>query len=289
MYLPELFNKNNIFQNFGGWLQSVYEVAISEFKGKPVINIDLQKREFMRKIQSHRILLFHATSTIRHIQQMKILEKKCIQEFHTVKNQLSLEENRLIFWSPSLIDLFSKFSPILSLIRIMQNLSLKLISKKLKISLPTSMNDLIKKGREKYQLPVNIWRIIRRYWTKSGKFVKNYRDVDQHHIALITHSFLEIKPREKILVILPDNPEIKVPLKFTYNKEIDAVRFLENQFIEFNHYIESLAKDFGFSATPIFPSWDLDHYGILAGKKGTMAVMIDNKGQLLHIDISPNH
>lgn len=288
MYLPELFNRNNLFQNFGGWLKSVYEVATSELNGKPVIDIKSNMREFMKKIQSHRILLFNATSVILHIQQMKILEKKCIQEFQKVKEQLKLVENRLIFWSPSLIDLFSKFSPILSLIRIMQNLSLKLISKKLKISLPASMNNLINKGREKYELPVNIWRIIKRYWSKSGKLVKSYRDVDQHHFALITHSFLELKPKEKILVILPDNPEIKNPLRFTYNKEIDAIRFLEQKFIEFNEYIEALAKEFGFNTTPIFPSWDLNHYGVLSGKKGTMAVMIDNKGRLLHFEISPN-
>jgi len=49
-----------------------------------------------------------------------------------------------------------------------------------------------------------------------------------------------------------------------------------------------LAKELGFSATPIFPSWDLNHYGDLSGKKGTMAVMIDDKGRLLHFDISHN-
>lgn len=288
MYLPELFNKNNLFQNFGGWLQSVYEVATSELNEKLVVNIESVTQEFMKKIQSHRILLFNATSVILHIQQMKILENKCIQEFHKVKNQLKLDENRLIFWSPSLIDLFSKFSPILSIIRIMQNLSLKLISKKMKISLPASMNNLIKNGREKYELPVNIWRIVKRYWSKSGKLVKDYRDIDQHHLALITHSFLEIKPNEKILVLLPDNPEIKNPLEFTYNKEIDAIRFFEHKFIEFNEYIEALAKEFGFRPTPIFPSWDLNHYGDLSGKKGTMAVMIDINGRLLHLNISSN-
>ena len=287
MYLSELFNRDNLFQTYGGWLKWAYEDATSSLIGKKAVNIESEIKEFNRKIQKHRLLLFHATSAIRHIQQMKILEKKCLQEFHNVKNQLSRGENRLIFWSPSLIDLLTKFSPILSLIRIMQNVSLKLISKKLKISLPNSMNDLIRKGRENYDLEVNIWRIIKRYWTKSGKYIKIYRDVDQHHTALITHSFLEVDPIEKILVILPDNPEEKSPLNFRYSKEIDAIRFLETHFIKFNFYIEELSKEFGFNPTPIFPSWDLDRYGSLAGKKGTIAVMIGLKGELLHFDIAP--
>ncbi len=287
MYIPELFNRDKLFQNYGGWLKWVYEDATSSMVGKKAVNIELEIKEFNRKIQYHRLLLYHATSAILHIKQMKILEKRCIREFHKIKNQLQVEENRLLYWSPSLIDLFTKFSPILSLIRIMQNISLKLISKKLKISLPNSMNDLIQKEREKFELEVNIWRIIKRYWTKSGKSVKVYRDLDQHHLALITHSFLELDPQEKILVLLPDNPEEKSPLNFRYSKEIDAVRFFETNFIEFNNYIEELSKEFGFNPTPIFPSWDFDRYGSLAGKKGTMAVMIGLNGELLHFDISP--
>lgn len=66
------------------------------------------------------------------------------------------------------------------------------------------------------------------FWKK----VKAYRDIDQHHFVLTSNVYLELEPEEKVLVMFPDNPEVKKVEKLIYKKEYDAIAFLENSFIE---------------------------------------------------------
>lgn len=117
------------------------------------------------------MILIHANFIIINIQQMKLLEKRCIQQYKKFSNKLEINHNRIIFWSPTLIDLISKVSPILSSIKFIQDKIMQLIGKKLNISLPNSMRKVISGGKEKYNLSVRIFGLIRKYWIKSGKIV----------------------------------------------------------------------------------------------------------------------
>ncbi len=216
---------------------------------------------------------------------MKLLEKRCIQQYKKFLDKLEINHNRIIFWSPTLIDLISKVSPILSSIKFIQDKIMQLIGKKLNLSLPNSMRKVISGGKKKCNLSVRIFGLIRKYWVKSGKIVRTYRNIDQHHYNLVNNSFLESEPDERILINLPDNPEVKKKEKSTYKEDIGAILFLEQAFLFLHDFIEELAENFRFKGKKFNPSINLGQYGAFSEKKGTIALRIHNIKPLeaLHI------
>ncbi len=283
MYSPNDFNRNDLFQKFNGWFESEREDFVNKYEGT-IYNEDISK-EWKKLEQSFDMVLIHADFIIINIQQMKFLEKKIIKEYEKFKNRTDITGNRLIYWSPTLISFLSNISPILSSLIFIQDKILQLVSKKLNISLPSSMRRLIKRGNKEYGIPSKIFYIIRRYWTKSGKKVRNYRDIDQHHFALITHSSLIIKPDYKLEILLPDNPEVKRIEEFSYNKATDALKFLEENFFALHDFIDELASEFGFKDTPFQFKANLGPYGALINRKGTIALIVfdTKKPEGLHI------
>jgi len=202
MYSPLDFNKNDLFQKFNDWFESAREQFVDNYNGVKYSE-DISK-EWIKFEKSFDMVLIHVNFIIINIRQMKLLEKKLIREYEKFKDKTNVVENQLIFWSPTLVSFLNNISPILSSIIFIQNKIMQLVSKKLNLSLPSNMRRLIIKGNKEYRIPSKIFYIIRRYWTKSGKLVRSYRNIDQHHFALITHSCLKIKPRYKLEILLPD-------------------------------------------------------------------------------------
>ncbi len=179
------------------------------------------------------------------------MEANCIRQYKTQREELELiskrSKVRIVFWSPTLLEMLSEFSAFLSALRILQNQVVPLVAQTLEIkkNVSKSMNNAMKKIDD-YGLPQNIVNKLKTYWwSKSGRRVKDYRDIDQHFSSIIHHSLLEDDKEPKLLVLLPDNPEVKDPQKFTYQQEINALPFFEQAFHELHDLFEQMGKEVG--------------------------------------------
>lgn len=241
MFIGHIFNKENLFQYFGGWLQSEMEKTLIndiEFypKGEELFTISPIIMED---------ILFRASNSWINLHYLDRAEKECISEFIQFKNKLNIRGKRLYFWSPTLSDLMSRIPPIMSSIRIMQNFTLKLLNNRFNISLPKSMSSLIKKGND-YNLPTNIYDLIVKYWIVSGRSVKDYRDFEQHYLTLIRNVHFRFSPKLHLFIPFPDNPEIKSFKRFTYHREINGIEYIKSAFNSFHNFIELLSVNLGF-------------------------------------------
>jgi len=275
MYIADLFNSNELFQIFGGWFKDTKVSFFSTIMGSKSRDLTSVWQKWKDNVQIFEVLLGFATSTILNLNQIKQLEKKCINQFDALEDQLDLMGNRIIFWSHKLVNLLSKISPIVNQIRIMQNLLLQLIGKKLGRPLPQYLFILIKNGRKSYEfIPEEIWKNLEDYWDRIGRYIRAYRNLQFHLFSLTTHAYLEVSPVKKILIVLPDNPEILTSKKFQYEKQTDAIRFLERAFKEFHALVEDISSFFGYTSSHILQGWSFIDYKYLPSKEGTVALVI---------------
>src|SRR5258705_416193 len=86
--------------------------------------------------------------------------------------------------------------------------------------------------RQSTKVPAAVRNVVAMYWTSSGEAMAAYRDIDQHHDVLARGCFLLTAGNavQRVSVRLPDNPELKSPPKFTYNKNIDALDLARKAF-----------------------------------------------------------
>ena len=241
MFIGFIFNREDLFQYFGGWLNF-------ELQKTPVNDIDFDPKGAELFTISPIIMediLFRASNSWINLHYLKRAEKECISEYLEFKDKLNILGNRLYFWSPRLNDLMSRIPPILSSIRIMQNFTLKLLNNKFAISLPKSMNSLMKKGNE-HDLPNNIYNLIEKYWYDTGKRVKDYRDFEQHYLTLVRNIHFKFSPKPYLFIPFPDNPEIKSFKKFTYKEKINGLDFAKNAFTSFHDFLENLSMILGY-------------------------------------------
>lgn len=241
MFIGHIFNKENLFQYFGGWLQSEMEkTPINEIEFNP-------KGEELFTISPIIMedILFRASNSWINLHYLDRAEKECLSEFIKFKNKLNIRGKRLYFWSPTLSDLMSRIPPILSSIRIMQNFTLKLLNSRFNISLPKSMSSLIKRGN-KFNLPNNIYNLIEKYWNVSGKSVKDYRDFEHHYLTLIRNIHFRFSPKLHLFIPFPDNPEVKSFKKFTYHREINGIKYVRRAFNSIHNFLELISVNLGF-------------------------------------------
>jgi hypothetical protein len=165
MYIAKLLNDQGLFQILGGW----------PYQDDPQIAHIIEE------------CLFRATCAVISLERMKYLEASCINQYKTQREELELRSKRsklrIIFWSPTLLEMLSEFSAFLSALRILQNQVIPLAartwglfkSKRIKKDVSKSMNDAMKKI-DSYGLPRNIVNKLKTYWhSKSGRRVKDYR------------------------------------------------------------------------------------------------------------------
>jgi hypothetical protein len=125
-----------------------------------------------------------------------------------------------------------------------QNAVIPYISKALSISLPLSLNDLVKKIQSnKVSLPSKITSDLVGYWEHQGNKLKDYRDLSQHHalVASEVRIFHSSERKPAIYITLPNNPEEKNPAKLVFdNPPIQAFFYMKEQLhwlIRFCHEI----------------------------------------------------
>jgi hypothetical protein len=246
MYLPELLNSNGLFQKVYAWKKG--SSCPEEFS----------------------TLLYRASACVIHMRRLAELNHRCVMEFGLFEDQLALGDDRIVFHSTSLLALLNEISPLLSSLRIMQDMLLPLIGKTKGKSMPSSINDGIKRLHT-LGLPDEIRRIILGYWP-DGNRLRDYRIIDQHHTNLVTHTFFQIRPVKKVLVLFPDNPGIKTSKKFTYEKSINGIEYLCSAFSMLHAVYEDIAEALGFEGSHIENEIGMAQHGVLLpARKRTLA------------------
>lgn len=126
-----------------------------------------------------------------------------------------------------------------------QNAIIPYISKTLSVTLPSSLDDLVKRlqGRNPPELPAKIAADLVGYWTNHGKMLKAYRDLSQHYTLVASE--VRLFPGEDgeplIYITLASNPEERNPADLIFdNPEVHAYRYMLEQMqwlIRFCHEI----------------------------------------------------
>jgi len=256
MYIASLFNRMRLFQYTGDWMSN-------------------SKMTDQREIQA---FLFRATSAFLNLNRMHFLGQVCVEQYRQHRDRLENNCDKIVFWSPTLVEVLNEFSPFLSAARIMQNMMLPLATraKHLKCSMPSSLADGMKK-LDTYGLGDDICNVIRRYWESTGKDIKGYRDIDQHFYTIVEHSFLQIAPHEKILIYLPDNPEEKSPSRVSFASQRDALPYFKKAFFEIHGCFENIGSICGFQAGPLPQAFGLAQLGLLTENvKRTLALIVED-------------
>jgi len=117
------------------------------------------------------------------------------------------------------------------------------ISRSFSLSLPNSMNELMKKlHKGEISLPTVIKELLKIYWDSHGKKIKAYRDLGQHH-ALISSEGWVAKPIDGSPLIhlsLPNNPEEKNTSRLRYDDPV--ILALPYLTIEFQYLLQFIFK-----------------------------------------------
>ena len=238
MYLADLLNSHGLFQRTSNWM----------------------KQNGMADDVS--FMLSRATSAVVSILRVDQAQVNCVREFELFDDQLEDVENRIVFNSRSMVEVQNEISPLLSTLRIMQDSLIKLISKSINASLPSSFNDTIKKIN-KYKLPDELKKLLIDYWSNDGATIRAYRVLDQHFSGISDYAFLQTSPGKKVIILFPDNPEVKSRNGFTYNKEICGISLLRIGFDNLHELIESIAEFLGHKPSRLQVSTKMDQLGDL--------------------------
>ncbi|MCH8531007.1 MAG: hypothetical protein LAT65_09140 [Saccharospirillum sp.] len=205
--------------------------------------------------KSHVSFSFSICFLINSLENIHKYKLESLRQFEILESELKGTSNEICFQSPSLFDIFSEFSTSLVQMRVIQNKLLELISKKVKRSYPSSMNEYIKKykNREKKGSEINIYNLISDYWIKNGLRVKQYRDIDQHHGQLFKNAVV-VKNGDTVNLELrlPDNPQEKKWNRLTYHKKIDAIAFIQESFVFLQELINDVSVALGYVTERLF-------------------------------------
>lgn len=258
MFLAKLFNEQNLFQHFAGWFATVEPPK------------DKNYNEF----------LFRASGLCINLIRIDHLTSICLDQFRKQKNELSLKSKRIGFWSPSFVEILVEASSVFSTLRIMQNQIGRLAAnwKNPKKQFPSSLNEAFKKeGLAKYKLGRNLESLFTDYWMTSGKELRAYRDIDNHHFSIVESGSIEIFPHEKLFIPLPD-PKKGKREQVTFTQQRDVLEYTKNAFIQFHNFVEGIAIEFGFSPRNFNQKATMKQLNILTedGVRKTFGILIQD-------------
>jgi hypothetical protein len=270
IFLPEILNNHGLFQHFNGL-----------------------KKEGQSFGDLKEAILNHGTDAILRMERIRSLNERVIGEFSLFANQMDLKDDKLVFSSTSMGALLSEVSPLLSTVRILQNKAIGLVGVWESVSMPQSMNDFVKKSRN-YKISGNAKELINQYWELSGRYVKYYRDIDQHDFVgteLTSRYFIKIRPEIISHIEIPDFQETTKRSSFTYEKQLNALEFLDDACDQVHKLIEDIAKVYGAASVPIQGSTRLAQLGDLTPfRQRTLSVMFEQsvsmKGGIKDLNLS---
>jgi hypothetical protein len=255
LYLADQLNSRGLFQRFGSW------------PGPQVDRDDASD------------FLFRASCALVHLDRLEELTKVCLKELETFEPQLSITRDRIVLGSYSVIALVSEIPPLLSTLRMMQNMILPMAARALRIpGVALSLTDVVKKLHGS-RLPESVKLRTRQYWEQHGIRLKEYRDLDQHHYVTINQTFLEIQPERRLWVLLPDNPSEKSQKLFTYQERVNALDYLPGEFRLLEEFAEDIANEVGCRPNALSFSTPMASLGSMQPPKaGTLALIVESNG-----------
>jgi len=257
--ISQIFNEKRYFLKFNGlryqFLIKTKLKSIEEDVNKDYNNDSRLATEIM----------FFAKNGYRILEQMEMLNNASILQFREMKSLLSLKCKRFVFQSSIVDEYLSLFMPFLNTMYILQDRIMPVIAKAGNISVkPRDIeeNETVrnyKKYKHKFKKSLNsfysfvtdekylfsrfspeIQGIVKEYWKSNGELIRKYRNIEQHIFNLVIHSYFQINPEEKLLIVLPDNPKAQ-PQNYKYHNRY-AYDFFKLAFREFNFFVEKMAK-----------------------------------------------
>ncbi len=250
------FNMKRYFLKFNGlryhFLKKAENKSIKVYKNN---------RKYFRLATE---IMFFAKNCYRILEQMEMLNDASILQFREMKSILNLKCKRFVFQSSIVDEYLSLLMPFLNTMYILQDRIMAIIAKAGNISLEprdikeNETEEKYKKYKKNYKKSLNsfysfaenknllsrfspeIQGIVKDYWKSNGELIRKYRNIEQHIFNLVIHSYLQILPKEKLLIILPDNPKAQ-PQDYRYNNR-DAYDFFKLAFRDFNFFVEKMVE-----------------------------------------------
>lgn len=228
-YRLDLVNRAGLFTYYANWFQDDNQLD-----------------------DSHNNIAYRITSLILSFEKNYELALECIEQFNLFEYSTKIHQStkNINLATPSLYEIFINISNIFSSMRIIQNSTVNIIAKqesKLgnKISLPNSMNDFVKK-LDSFKIDQNLKNIVKKYWDENGIHIKHYRDIDEHHNFLIKKVYVNNFIDKKLLILLPDNPNVQSYKKYTFKKQINALEFLKSEFDAIEKLLNTISQHYGY-------------------------------------------
>lgn len=224
--------------------------------------------------------LYRASCVLSSLHNMHVAKEQTVALVRSYIKQIEFGADKKIAVSAEpLFYVYAQIPTCLTLLVAMQNDILLILQKLLKINgeVPSSLSKAMKKGVCHYGFSKNIEARLKSYWDCGGKYLRDVRDINEHHLALVDYSYFKYeKEPGQVVIYLPDNPESKSPKSFTYSKELDAYEAIASGFESINSLITTFLNDMGIEPTPFTPSLSMGQMGSLElPQNRTLGLMIN--------------
>ncbi len=276
-YLPRLLNDREFFQELNSALENIK---------KPNEKLTLKIEHF----------LYRASCVLYSLERMYSAEQASVNIVRSYIKQIKFPDNGRISVSVEpLFEVYSQIPAALSQLVNMQNLLLEIFQGlfEIKKSVPASFRKAVTNGLTKYGFDKYTSTLVSAYWEKNGLLIRNLRDLNEHYIALVDHTFFSYtKDPGQILVLLPDNPETKSGDKFLYKNELDAYETIANGLIHLDALVSMVLEKLEYKPKRFESSLYMGHMGSLEEEQErTLGLMITitkvektESGSKLHLD-----
>ena len=224
--------------------------------------------------------LYRVSCILASLKNMYSSEEQTVYLVRNYLNQIQFDSSkRIAISAPPLFYVYAQIPACLTLLVILQNELIGIFQKIENVGgdVPSSLNKALKKGLTKYGFSQGLNDQVNEYWSNGGKYIRDLRVVNEHHFALVDNSYFyyESDPGQ-ILVLLPDNPEVKSMKKFTYALENDAFDVLSKGVMALNDLTDSVLEKAGYSSQPFTNSIYMGHMGSLEQPQNrTLGLMIN--------------
>ena len=138
--------------------------------------------------------LYRASCILSSLHSMHEAERQTVMLVRTYIKQIQFGEDKKVAVSAEpLFFVYAQIPACLSLLVAMQNDMLVIFQKILGIKneVPSSLNKAMKKGLKKFGFEDTIDTAFSEYWRSGGEYIRDVRDVNEHHLALVDQSFFK--------------------------------------------------------------------------------------------------
>ena len=256
----KIFNEKKLFLKFNGLqLAFVNQLKELEISGEILDNLKLFSHYYNE-------FLHHSYSVYCILEQMNQLELAILKQYNELKPNIEFKSETLVEYESFIVNEYlNRIMPFLNTLFILQDRIMVIIAiylditferpKKTEYETERKYKRKNKKFKEdlhsfasysgnKYgilkEFPIDIQKLVKKYWNKNGQKIRNYRNLEQHQFNLLEEAYLQLKPTERFILRLPDNPNERDFEKLTYSKKIIASDFFKTEFHEFHNFVETL-------------------------------------------------